>query len=233
MRQFRVTAHAPEKPAPDLTGRIPVFRQDHVQNKDAAPGLIFALSVRDISLSFERARQMANDTIAAVIPLHNKQRFISRAIGSVLAQTRSVDEIIVVDDASTDGSLSKLQAFADPRLRVLRRPVPGPGGYAARNLAIRAASSRWIAFLDADDSWQDDFIAEIRSLIAQAPETTGCLFTGYEKVWSGNRVVRDRYSLRSSGPGVRPWTLRPSWPPGSSSACRRSGPPPAPFAATC
>jgi glycosyltransferase involved in cell wall biosynthesis len=139
---------------------------------------------------------MSEPTIAAVIPLHNKENFVVRALASVLAQTRPVDEIIVVDDASTDGSLNKVKAFADPRLTLLSRAEPGPGGYAARNTAIRAARSQWIAFLDADDIWKDHFLAEIAGLIARAPPTVGCVFTGFEKVWSGNRLVRDPYSAQ-------------------------------------
>ena len=54
---------------------------------------------------------MTNSTIATVIPLYNKEPYIARAIASVLAQTRPVDEIIVVDDASTDGSLERIKAF--------------------------------------------------------------------------------------------------------------------------
>jgi succinoglycan biosynthesis protein ExoO len=146
---------------------------------------------------------MTKDTIAAVIPLYNKERFVSRAIASVLSQTRPVDEIIIVDDASTDGSLDKIKAFADPRLRVLHRTEPGPGGYAARNLAIRSATSRWIAFLDADDAWKDDFLEEISRLISEAAEETGCLFTGHEKVWSNGRVVRDAHSVRRPSGGLR------------------------------
>jgi hypothetical protein len=139
---------------------------------------------------------MSANTISAVIPLYNKERFVTRAIASVLAQTGQVDEIIVVDDSSSDNSLDKVRAFTDPRLKVLSRAEPGPGGYAARNVAIHAATSRWIAFLDADDSWKDDFVAEVRKLISDAPETTGCIFTGYEKVWSSGRVVRDIHSMR-------------------------------------
>jgi glycosyltransferase involved in cell wall biosynthesis len=139
---------------------------------------------------------MDDPTIAAVIPLHNKENFVARAVASVLAQSRPVDEILVVDDASTDGSLGMLEAFPDPRLRILRRGEPGPGGYAARNVAIRAATSRWIAFLDADDSWKEGFIAEIAGLIARAPDTVGCVFTGYEKVWSNGIVVHDSHSVR-------------------------------------
>jgi glycosyltransferase involved in cell wall biosynthesis len=147
---------------------------------------------------------MPGVTIAAVIPLHNKGCFVGRAVASVLAQTRAVDEIIVVDDASTDNGPEQIAPFlADSRFRLLGRPLPGPGGYAARNLAIRSATSRWIAFLDADDSWKPEFAEEIARLIESAPDEVGCVFTGHEKVWSSGRVVRDRYSLRYNQAGVR------------------------------
>jgi hypothetical protein len=147
---------------------------------------------------------MSDATIAAVIPLHNKAGFVARAVASVFGQTRPVDEIIIVDDASTDNGLGKIAAFLrDPRVKVLRRDRPGAGGYAARNLAIRSATSEWIAFLDADDCWKSHFVETISKLIAQAPTTTGCVFTGHEKVWFNNVVVRDKYSLRHKREAVR------------------------------
>src|SRR5262249_42510138 len=95
---------------------------------------------------------MATNTIAAVIPLYNKEPYVARAIASVLAQTRCVDEIVIVDDASTDGSLERVRAFEDPRIRVLRRMDPRQRGLpATRSLGIQSATSRWIALLDADD----------------------------------------------------------------------------------
>jgi succinoglycan biosynthesis protein ExoO len=104
-------------------------------------------------------------TIAAVIPLHNKARFIERALRSVLAQTRRVDEIIVVDDASTDGGADIVSRIAAGKpglpFRLLGRSAPGAGGYAARNLAITTAQSNWIAFLDADDEWEPRHIETV------------------------------------------------------------------------
>lgn len=150
---------------------------------------------------------MTKDTIAAVIPLYNKERFVARAVASVLAQTRPVDEIIVVDDASTDRSLEKVKAFVDPRLKLLRRDEPGPGGYAARNLAIRSATSRWIAFLDADDSWKPEFIEEISKLTARASDAIGCVFTGFEKIWSDNRIVHDVHSVRYQHTDIKSWNF--------------------------
>jgi succinoglycan biosynthesis protein ExoO len=144
---------------------------------------------------------MTTNTIAAVIPLYNKEPYIARAVSSVLAQTRSVDEIIIVDDASTDGSLGQVRAFQDPRIRLLRRMDPRQRGLpATRNLGIRSATSRWIALLDADDRWHDDFIEESEKLMVQASDRTGFLFTGWEIVSPDGIVTRDAYSARYDGP---------------------------------
>lgn len=138
---------------------------------------------------------MTADTFATLIPLYNKEPYVARAIASVLAQTRPVDEIIIVDDASTDGSTDQVRAFRDPRLRLLRRTDPKQRGLpATRNLGIQSATSRWIALLDADDSWHGDYIEEIEKLLTQATDRTGMLFTGFENIWSDGVVTRDSYS---------------------------------------
>lgn len=145
---------------------------------------------------------MTTNTIAAVIPLYNKEPYIARAVTSVMAQTKPVDEIIIVDDASTDGSLERLKAFQDPRIRVFRRTDPRQRGLpATRNLGIRSAASRWIALLDADDRWHEDFIEENEKLMAQASDRTGFLFTGWETVWADGHATRDAYSARSDDRG--------------------------------
>jgi glycosyltransferase involved in cell wall biosynthesis len=137
---------------------------------------------------------MSTNTFAVVIPLYNKEHYIARAITSVMAQTRPVDEIIIVDDASTDSSIDKVARFQDPRIRLLRRTDPQQRGLpATRNVGIRSARSHWIALLDADDSWRDDFIEEIEKLLTQASDHTGMLFTGWENIWSSG-VTRDPYS---------------------------------------
>lgn len=138
---------------------------------------------------------MTADTVAALIPLYNKKAYVARAIASVLAQTRPVDEIIIVDDASTDGSTDEVTRFRDPRLRLLRRTDPNQRGLpATRNLGIRSATSRWIALLDADDRWHKDYIEEIEKLLTHATDRTGMLFTGFENIWSDAVVTQDPYS---------------------------------------
>lgn len=90
--------------------------------------------------------------IAVVIPTYNRSWSIHRCLDSVFAQTRLPDEIIVVDDGSTDGSTSDLN-YRYPRTRVITQDNQGVS--AARNAGIRAAQSEWIAFLDSDDVWLD------------------------------------------------------------------------------
>ncbi len=135
---------------------------------------------------------------AVVIPLYNKRPHIERALNAVFAQTDPAAEIFVVDDASTDGGLDEVLRHRDARLRILRRAEPGPGGYAARNMAILRAQSEWIAFLDADDAWEPDHLAALRAAIArtQEPDRIACVFAGYSNVWPDGRKEPDRYTHR-------------------------------------
>ncbi len=88
--------------------------------------------------------------ISVVIPAYNAGRYIGRAIDSVLAQTRPAEEIIVVDDGSTDNTAEIAGAYGD-RIRFIRQE--NAGASVARNTGIAAATGNWIAFLDADDEW--------------------------------------------------------------------------------
>lgn len=111
-----------------------------------------------------------------VVPIHNKKPHVARALSSVYAQSCQDFEVLIIDDASTDGSLEVVSRFEDARIRVLQRSTPGPGGYAARNLGICEARGTWIAFLDADDSWREEHLASVRRLADQFPEENflGC-----------------------------------------------------------
>jgi glycosyltransferase involved in cell wall biosynthesis len=107
----------------------------------------------------------ASCSVSVVIPLHNKADHVERAIRSVLSQTLKPREIFVVDDASTDGGAQLVEKFRDDNVQILTRDTPGPGGYAARNLAIQNATADWIAFLDADDAWCDDHLETVWAAI--------------------------------------------------------------------
>jgi GT2 family glycosyltransferase len=144
---------------------------------------------------------MSATTISVVIPVSNKAPHVGDAIRSVLVQSRAPDEILIIDDASWDGSRAVIESFADHRIRVLSRPIPGPGGYAARNLGILEAQSHWIAFLDADDVWYPDHLEALARLMAAAGADVVGAFTGWERVWPNGRRQRDVFSARL-GPNV-------------------------------
>jgi succinoglycan biosynthesis protein ExoO len=136
-------------------------------------------------------------SFAVVIPLYNKRPHIERALNSALAQTDPPAEVFVVDDASTDGGLDEVARHRDQRITILRRPAPGPGGYAARNMAILRAQSDWIAFLDADDAWQPDHLATIRATLQRSRQAEPvCIFAGYTNIFPGGWTEPDRYTQR-------------------------------------
>jgi glycosyltransferase involved in cell wall biosynthesis len=92
--------------------------------------------------------------VSAIIPTYNRRELVIRAIETVLAQTRAVEEIIVVDDGSTDGTGHALQARFGDRIRYVWQANAGVS--AARNHGMRLAQGRYFALLDSDDEWLPD-----------------------------------------------------------------------------
>jgi len=127
-------------------------------------------------------------TFSAIIPLHNKAATIQRAVKSILAQTVAADQIVVIENASTDNSVAKLNAMAVPGMTVKHLDTPGPGGYAARNLGVLTARAEWVCFLDADDEWQPDHLASAAEVI-QAN-------TGVNTIFFGRRIHKDGHPTR-------------------------------------
>lgn len=97
--------------------------------------------------------------LSVVIPTHNRRDQVIAAVDSALNQTHAVDEVIVVDDCSTDDTVEHVSASFrnDARVRILALPVNG-GACVARNKGIEAAHGDWIAFLDSDDLWDAEKI---------------------------------------------------------------------------
>lgn len=105
---------------------------------------------------------MSEPVVSVVIPAYNAARFIGGAINTVLAQTFTDYELIVVDDGSTDSTAALVREFGD-RVRLLSQP--NAGAAAARNHGIRVARGTWVAFLDSDDEWQPH---HLQGLLRQA-----------------------------------------------------------------
>ena len=134
---------------------------------------------------------MIYNYFTVVIPVHNKEPHIQRSIESVLSQSYTYFELIVIDDASTDNSYDEITKFNDNRITVYKREVPGPGGYAARNMGIKKASHQWICFLDADDEWTPEHLERYNSIINKFSDA-GVLSSGW-KVVDNNDLYCDRY----------------------------------------
>jgi len=118
--------------------------------------------------------------ISVVIPLYDGAGYIRRSIQSVLRQTYSDFELIVVDDGSTDGGPEVVRTFTDARVRLIRQE--NAGASAARNRGIAEAQGRYVAFLDADDEWEPQFLNAIVHLSVAYP-AAGIWATGYRRVF--------------------------------------------------
>lgn len=131
-----------------------------------------------------------NELVSVVIPTYNHARFLGRALQSVLAQTYSDWEAIVVDNHSTDDTDAVIAATADPRIRVVK--IRNNGVIAAsRNLGIREVRGKWIAFLDSDDSW---YPAKLETVMRAAADDACDVISHDEllvdSVTGTNRILR-------------------------------------------
>lgn len=92
------------------------------------------------------------DIVSVIIPTYNSEKYIEDTLRSACEQTYGSLEIIVVDDCSNDNTVALVEAFDDPRVRIIQQTQNGGAG-AARNAGVDAASGRFVAFLDSDDIW--------------------------------------------------------------------------------
>lgn len=114
---------------------------------------------------------MALPSISVVIPTYNRSALVPRAVASALAQVEPGDEVIVVDDGSTDDTDLALAPFGD-RIRFMRCSNGGAG--AARNRGIREARRELVAFLDSDDEWMPGKLHLQRTLLARRTDILFC-----------------------------------------------------------
>lgn len=127
---------------------------------------------------------------SVIIPLYNKESYIERTIRTVQEQTVSNIEIIVVDDGSTDSSVEVVRGIHDNRVVLVQQKNAGVS--AARNAGIRNAHGKYVAFLDADDMWEKDFI-EISLDLYQKFPSAKMVCPSYTIVY-GDRVVLPEFS---------------------------------------
>lgn len=120
------------------------------------------------------------ESVAVVVPTHNRAHLLPRALRSVFQQNDNDFELIVVDDGSRDGTSGLVEPLTrDSRVRLLVNERPG-GVSAARNRAIQDTACDWIVFLDDDDELAPDYLRQLRSLLHSRPEL-GFVWAGIER----------------------------------------------------
>lgn len=90
--------------------------------------------------------------VSIIMPAYNNEQYINESISSVIVQTYTNWELIVIDDASDDNTLTLVKRFTDKRIKIISNPI-NKGVAATRNIGIKAARGQYIAFLDSDDLW--------------------------------------------------------------------------------
>lgn len=106
--------------------------------------------------------------ISIIMPAYNREDTIMAAITSVLAQTYSHFELVIVDDGSTDGTVPVVESFADDRILLIKGP--GRSGVSeARNIGLRAAKGELIAYLDSDNTWQPEYLSAMVAALHKTP----------------------------------------------------------------
>jgi glycosyltransferase involved in cell wall biosynthesis len=132
--------------------------------------------------------------ISVVIPTYNRAHCIIRALDSVLAQSVSPHEIIIIDDASSDNTPAVLAPY-NGHIRYIRHET-NAGASVARNHGIAAANGEWIAFLDSDDAWRPEKLERQFAFMAQYGSNICC--TNCDLIWPNGR----------SEPAYRPYPSR-------------------------
>jgi glycosyltransferase involved in cell wall biosynthesis len=153
--------------------------------------------------------------VSVVIPTYNRRVLVARAVRSVLAQTCQVEEIIVIDDGSTDGTVDALAAEFGDRIRVQWQANAGVS--AARNRGLQMARGHYLALLDSDDEWLPEKIA-LQLPWLQARPDFGMVLCDVQLMHQGRpgyNILRRRDSVPHDG-NVLKWVLmQPSMTPSS------------------
>jgi glycosyltransferase involved in cell wall biosynthesis len=139
---------------------------------------------------------MSEPLFSIIMPTYNRAYVIWKAIESVIHQTLTTWELIVVNDGSTDCTLRLLEEFQEPRIRTLTTPNRGPS--AARNAGLAIAQAPYIAYLDSDNTWSPAFLETMHCAIQEAPHSVlwhcGCHMTTWERTNTGQWFVVSRAS---------------------------------------
>lgn len=132
------------------------------------------------------------DLVSVVVPVYNTEEYVAECVRSILGQSHSNIELILVDDGSTDGSLRICEEFALSDSRVRVKSQPNSGVSAARNNGLADARGQYVCFVDSDDAIRPDYVE--RMLNAAASGDVDAVFCNYEYLY-GKRYVKKKPRL--------------------------------------
>jgi glycosyltransferase involved in cell wall biosynthesis len=141
----------------------------------------------------DKAPAKTGPLVSVIIPAYNAEKTIRRALESVLLQNYAPIEIIVVNDASHDGTAAVVESFGEPTIALINRPVNG-GVSAATNTGLRRARGEYVAFLDADDEWLPGKLHKQVALISAYPQMTFVSCGG--RFISSSGDVREEFGMK-------------------------------------
>jgi len=146
------------------------------------------------TVSFRPVAKRAYPTISVLVPSYNHAHYIGRALSALAAQTRAPDEILIIEDASTDDSLAVVESFFDelPQLRVLRNPG-NLGVNGAVNRGLLEASGSHVVCSAADDWLEPEFIARMTEAVAAYPAGKVCVSSYVQYFETDRRRVHHRH----------------------------------------
>lgn len=133
--------------------------------------------------------------VSVIIPTYNRHKFLKKAISSVQTQLEQPDEIIVVDDGSTDDTENVVEQFLEKVTYIWQK---NNGVSSARNLGIRKAQNEWLAFLDSDDLWKPKKLLLQKNALQQNPHYKLC-YTNEEWRRDGKWINPKRVHKKFSG----------------------------------
>lgn len=137
--------------------------------------------------------------IAAIMPIYNGRLWVEQALQSILAQTVAPDEIILIDDGSTDDSMELVRAIAAGRNNIRILTQENGGQSAARNLAISLCKSEWIALIDQDDIWYPNHLEVlIDSIHDHSGLRLGWVYSDFDDIDLDGRLVNRGYIGKTS-----------------------------------
>jgi len=131
---------------------------------------------------------------SVIIPLYNKEKYITKTLNSVLSQTYRDFELIIINDGSSDKSIEKVREFKDSRIKIFSQNNKGVA--AARNLGVNKSKGNYILFIDADDFWEKYCIAEFNKMIKRFPKAK-FLSVGH-RILEGGKFLSPAGSLGQS-----------------------------------